>query len=115
MFLAVPSPLGSIAGIGGRGIGWLGLWSLRRGSGRRSGASSTWPGFVGPAVLCVPVAAGGRPGGSVIGKLLRENVTERGDGIPDPDEMGSTRMAVCPPESFCHILIASGAILKNSS
>jgi hypothetical protein len=36
---------------------------------------------------------------SVIRKLFRENVTGRGDSIPDPDEMGSTRMAVCPLES----------------
>src|ERR1700736_3899891 len=38
------------------GVGWLGFWILRRGSGPRSGASNTWPGFAGPAVLCVRAA-----------------------------------------------------------
>ena len=63
MFLPAISALGSIAPIGGRGIGWLDFWNLRRGSGRKSGASSTWPGFVGPTGLCVPAVAAGKPGG----------------------------------------------------
>src|SRR5271168_5501098 len=60
MFLPAISLLGSITPIGGRGIGWLGFWNLRRGSGRRSAASSAWPSFVGPTVLCVPAAAAWR-------------------------------------------------------
>jgi hypothetical protein len=55
--------LGSVAWSIREGVGWLGFWILRRGSGRRSGASNTWPGFAGPAVLCVRAAAGGWLGG----------------------------------------------------
>src|SRR5256885_78025 len=60
MFLRWVSRDGSIAPVGNGGIGWPCFWSLRRGLGRRSGASSTWQSFAGPADLSVPGAAGGR-------------------------------------------------------
>src|SRR5260370_40816294 len=94
MFLLAISPLDSIARIGGRGIGWLGFWSLRRGSGRRRNASSAWPSFVGPAVLCVPAAAGGGargwravPGGATAAPAPGREAGAGGTGVirPRPD------------------------------
>jgi len=56
------SPWGSIAQSVG-GSEWLDFWILRRASGRRSGASSTWPGCAGRVGLCARAAAGDGFGG----------------------------------------------------
>src|SRR5439155_578041 len=59
MLLSAISPLGSIARIGGKGIGWLRFWNLRRGSGRRSDASAVSPRVLGLTVSRAPAAAAG--------------------------------------------------------
>src|SRR5712671_6621305 len=81
------------------GGGWLGFWILRRGLGRRSGASSTWPGFAGPAVLCVRAAAGGLAAeGSTAGLRVRHlppaGVGDRGNSFSS-DADGSDEVVSC--------------------